>query len=73
MENVQIFANDTATKNEVKSYILTFLEKQVIEKAFSGLPITDVVEAKKVIEKAFDAMDTEFVMEHPKSPVNEME
>jgi len=73
MENVQIFANDTHMRNDVKDYIIDVLKAQIITRAFNGEDVKDLAEAKKIIEISFSAMVNEFTREQVKPIVNEME
>jgi len=72
MKSLQEFYNDKDTKENVKMYLIEFLEGIAIKKAFAREDIAGVAEAKELIEKAFDNLDNLFSPKPKKiEPVNE--
>lgn len=51
------FYADFQVKAEVKEYLIEYLKKMAIDKAFKGEDTTGIKEAKKVIDSAFRDLD----------------
>ena len=68
---MESFAINVKMKEEVKEYILSFLIEKVIQNAFNGKEVKDIVEAKKIIEEVFLHIETEYSSKIPKEVTNE--
>lgn len=44
-------------KNEVRAYLISLFEQQIIERAYKGEDVRAAAEAVKMLEKALDDMD----------------
>lgn len=44
-------------KNEVRAYLISLFEQQIIERAYKGEDVKAAAEATKMLEKALDDMD----------------
>ena len=44
-------------KDEVKSFLISLFERQIIERAYKGEDVRAAAEAAKMLEKALDDMD----------------
>lgn len=51
------FNGDKAMKDEVKSFLISLFERQIIERAYKGEDVRAAAEAAKMLEKALDDMD----------------
>lgn len=60
MKSLKQFYFDTETKENVKNYLIEFLEKEALEKVFAGDEVLGFCEAKRVIEKAFYNLEVLF-------------
>jgi len=63
MKSLQEFYRDTDTKDNVKNYLIEFLESEAVKKVFdksSFEEISAIGSAKEIIEKAFDNLENLF-------------
>lgn len=51
------FNGDKAMKDEVKSFLISLFERQIVERAYKGEDVRAAAEAAKMLEKALDDMD----------------
>ena len=51
------FNGDKAVKDEVRSFLISLFERQIIERAYKGEDVRAAAEAVKMLEKALDDMD----------------
>jgi hypothetical protein len=60
---LQLFNNDTETKEQVYAYLIDFLEQEAVKKVFEKAEFDEIAaigSAKEVIEKAFENLDVLF-------------
>lgn len=69
MKSLLEFWQDKDTKNNVKNYLIEYLEKEAVKKVFSREDVSAISEAKEVIDKAFDNMDLMFEPKKQKEDV----
>lgn len=72
MRSLQQFALDIDTRENVKNYLIEYLEKETVKRVFGKEDISGIADAKDVIEKAFYNLEVEFTPKPKvKEPVNE--
>ena len=54
------FYQNKELRTEVKTYLIDFLNQEIIKKAYAGEDTKAVGEAKVVLDKAFENLDTIF-------------
>ena len=60
MQLLNKFYADFQVKAEVKAYLIEYLSKQAVSKAFAGEDTTGIKEAKECIDSAFRNLDRQF-------------
>lgn len=66
------FYKDTPTKDNVKNYLINFLEKEAVKKVFNKEDVSAVAEARDLIDKAFDNLELLFTPKRKsKEQINE--
>jgi len=68
MKLLSKFYADFQVKAEVKAYLIQYLEKLAVEKAFSGESTVGIMEAKDIIDSAFKNLDRQFEEKTRKVP-----
>jgi len=71
--DIKSFTIDNGLREEVQLYIHEYLKKKIIERAFAGIDVKDIAEARKVIDEAFNQMVLEYVRIFDLPEVNENE
>lgn len=54
--SIQTFVLDDATKEEVRSFIISFLSQKATERVFGGQDVGGIKDAKEILESAFSEM-----------------
>ena len=57
MNRLQQFYLDEATREEVKEFMISFLEEKTIEKVFGGSSVVGILEAKDMINGSFSRLE----------------
>lgn len=72
MKSLQQFFLETDTRDNVKNYLVEFLEQEAVRKVFAKEDISGLADARDCIEKAFYNLEVLFG-EKPKvkEPINE--
>lgn len=60
MNSLREFYRDKDTRDNVKNYLIEFLEKEAIKKVFKREDVSAIAEAKEMIDKAWDNMSVLF-------------
>jgi len=60
MASLQEFYKDTATRDNVKEYLIETLKNKMIEVGFEKGDTKPIAEAKEIIDEAFDNMELMF-------------
>lgn len=71
MDRLHTFAVDKVMRTEVKDYLIEFLAKEVVVRAFAGQDVKDLAEARNCINRCFAQMDKEFGVEYTAEVINE--
>ena len=58
--SLQKFYLDKGMSKEVKEFLLNHLKEIAVTKAFSGLPVVGIGEAKQAIDSAFNQLENHF-------------
>lgn len=72
MKSLQEFYNDKETKENVKNYLISFLEEEALRKVFAKEDVSGIADARDCIEKAFYNLEVLFDQKpKAKEPINE--
>lgn len=71
MKSLQEFYNDKETMNNVKAYLIDYLEKESIIQVFARQDISGIADAKEIIDKAFENLEVLFARKVVKNTNNE--
>lgn len=72
MKSLLNFYQDIETRDNVKNYLIEFLEQEAVRKVFAKEDISGIADAKEIIEKAFYNLEVMFEQKpKPKESINE--
>lgn len=72
MKSLQEFYNDKETKENVKNYLISFLEEEALRKVFAKEDVSGIADARDCIGKAFYNLEVLFDQKpKAKEPINE--
>ena len=71
MTSLQEFYMNSDMCENVKAYLIDFLEKEAIKKVFAKEDVSAVAEAKDIIDKAFENLAVLFAAKPKKNIINE--
>jgi hypothetical protein len=60
MKSLQTFYQDSDTKENVKNYLISFLEEEALKKVFAKEDVSGIADARECIEKAFYNLEVLF-------------
>jgi len=71
-KSLRDFYQDTETKDNVRNYLIDYLEEEAIKKVFGREDVSAVADAKEIIDKAFFHLEELFDKEPKKNePINQ--
>lgn len=71
MEKLNRFTKDQEMLNEVKTYLVTYLQSMALEGVFNSGKTEGLKEAGLIIKNGFDKMEAEFADKVEKKQINE--